>query len=385
MTHKSYLTANNSPTTGEEESSSTSTDLSRLTYTRRRRREGINKRTRRLSATEKRSLRKKTKKHQHRISDYFNCKLPGNQGTGHRIEDKVQTGDIRVYVQNPNGVKSKGAYFDDTVALKQLKQLEVDIIALPETNCNWKHKLTNAQWNNQVKRIWKHAKIFNSSINSVDPAKAYNRGRVSIIVTNKWASRVVDSRTDYLGRWSWVKLTGKRSQNLYCLAMYRPNPGNESDGHLLSVWNQQHQYLQQQYLNKEQIPPKIDPREKCLQDIQQWIDDHITSTNDKLIILTDANQCVTEKTKSLSLQKIISKNRLKDIFTHHHGETWLSSTKRGSKKIDHLMMMNIDPQIARRSGQLPHGIEFESDHRGMFADLDAQEMLYLTPNEPILN
>ena len=132
--------------------------------------------------------------------------------------------------------------------------------------------------------------------------------------------------------------------------MYRPNPGTESDGHLLTVWSQQHHTLQQKYLDKEKPPPKIDPRERCLHDLQQWINDHMTNTNDKLIILTDANQCIAEKTKSLSFQEIISKNNLQDIFTNQHGETWLPSTKRGTKKIDHIVMKNIDPQIARGSG-----------------------------------
>ena len=88
-THKPYLTDNNSPVEGEEDNSTTTQDLCRLTRIRRRRRVGINKRTRKLKATAKKPIERKTARDQQRINDYFNCKLPGNMGAGHRIEDKV--------------------------------------------------------------------------------------------------------------------------------------------------------------------------------------------------------------------------------------------------------------------------------------------------------
>lgn len=120
-THKPYLTNITSPTTEDEENSTTTQDLGRLTSIRKRRSVGINKRTRKLKATAKKPIEKKLVSNQRFISNYINCKPPGDQGSGHSIEDKVHKGDIRVYLQNPNGAKSKGAYYDDTVALKQLK------------------------------------------------------------------------------------------------------------------------------------------------------------------------------------------------------------------------------------------------------------------------
>ena len=65
--------------------------------------------------------------------------------------------------------------------------------------------------------------------------------------------------------------------------------------------------------------------------------------------MTDANQDLEEKTKILSMRKIKKKYNLQDIFINHHGETWLPSTKRSLKKIDHIVTKNIDPQIFRRS------------------------------------
>ena len=50
--------------------------------------------------------------------------------------------------------------------------------------------------------------------------------------------------------------------------------------------------------------------------------------------------------------------------------------------IDHILTKHISPHLIHRSGQLLHGQGFDSDHRAMFADIDAKTMLSLTPQEP---
>ena len=90
-----------------------------------------------------------------------------------------------------------------------------------------------------------------------------------------------------------------------------------------------------------------------------------------------------ETTKGISLNELASNKNLTSAFTH--GGSWLPSKNIGSKMIDHILTKNIDPQTFRRSGQLPHGLGFDSDHRAMFMDIDAETMLSLAPPEPVTN
>ena len=223
--------------------------------------------------------------------------------------------------------------------------------------------------------MWRHTKIFNSIITTADPDTSYDRGGFSLIVTNKWASRVVDHGSDPLGLWSWVKLKGKKDQHLYCLVMYRPNPDTVSGGNLLSTWIQQHRAILQPYLDQQNPHPTIDPQELCLLDLEIWIDEHIKIKNTKLIVLNDANQHLIENTRKLSLNQLVQKAKLTSVLHFLHGYTWLPSTKQGSKMIDQILTKNIDPSLIRQCGQPPYGDGFYSDHLSMFADLDANIIL----------
>ena len=126
--HKPYLSEKTSPTMGEEEARSTQ-DLQELTNRRRKTRAGAKKRRRKQKEAMKKLTRKETNIQQH-ITDFTNTKPPEEQGSGHTMEEKTHPEDLRVFLQNPNGVKTKGAYYEDSLALKLLKDKNVDIIAL---------------------------------------------------------------------------------------------------------------------------------------------------------------------------------------------------------------------------------------------------------------
>ena len=38
--------------------------------------------------------------------------------------------------------------------------------------------------------------------------------------------------------------------------------------------------------------------------------------------------------------------------------------------IDHILTFGVDPDLVHKAGQLPFGLGFHTDHRGLFADLD---------------
>ena len=174
---------------------------------------------------------------QQQFTEYAKLKYRVDTGSGDRITEKKGDTDIRVFLQNPNGVMGKDTYLDDRRALLSLKEWEVDVIALPETNKNWKLEWLRSKWSSEVRRIWRHAKVYTSSISEpIDKRATFIQGGVSIIVTNKWSSRVITHGADSLGRWVWVTMRGRQQQKITLVTMYRPNPGSVADGATI-VWS----------------------------------------------------------------------------------------------------------------------------------------------------
>ena len=69
---------------------------------------------------------------------YAQSKYVTDSGAGHSILEDKSAGDIRMFLQNPNSIMGKDTFHDDRRALLELREWGADIIALPETNKNWK-------------------------------------------------------------------------------------------------------------------------------------------------------------------------------------------------------------------------------------------------------
>ena len=202
------------------------------------------------------------------FTSYAKSKYDVDYGVGQSILQNKDAEDIRVYLQNSNGVLGKDTKYDDRQALLQLQEWDVNIIALPEANRNWKVPWLQDCWESEVQRVWRHTKVFNSSINT-DQRNTKIQGGVSLIVTNCWASRVVVHGEDPLGRWVWVRLRGKSNEMFTYMVMYRPNPGSPDSGPEM-VWTQQYQHQLQEVLDKEgDTESIIDPRKKILLDLNE--------------------------------------------------------------------------------------------------------------------
>ena len=170
---------------------------------------------------------------------YADKKYDSDPGTGHRITGVKQALDIWMFLQNPNGVMGKDTWLDNKRALLFLRKWGVDILSLPETNCNWTKEWLRNKWMGKAYRVWQHAKVFFTSIDQ--PASKYDnfvQGGACLIITGRWASRVMAHGSDSLGRWVWATLWGKQQERLTVVSLYCPNPGGDDSGPT-TVWAQQ--------------------------------------------------------------------------------------------------------------------------------------------------
>ena len=126
---------------------------------------------------------------QSKITQYAKMKYQVDPGAGDLIVTQKEKQDIRVYLQNPNGVMGLDTKFDDQRALLSLREWGIDIILLPETNRNWKKEWLQNKWKSEVQRVWRHSKVFFTSIDEpADPQADFVQGGACLIVTGKWAS-----------------------------------------------------------------------------------------------------------------------------------------------------------------------------------------------------
>ena len=131
---------------------------------------------------------------------YADKKYDSDPGTGHRITGVKQALDIWMFLQNPNGVMGKDTWLDNKRALLFLRKWGVDILSLPETNCNWTKEWLRNKWLGKAYRVWQHAKVFFTSIDQ--PASKYDnfvQGGACLIITGRWASWVMVHGSDSLG------------------------------------------------------------------------------------------------------------------------------------------------------------------------------------------
>ena len=85
----------------------------------------------------------------------------------------------------------------DSGALEQLRDSEIDIVGLAETNINWANKWAQAKWCRLIAKAWPGSRSFTTA----DGESVKLQGGVSLVVGRKWAAHVQDNGSNLLGRW----------------------------------------------------------------------------------------------------------------------------------------------------------------------------------------
>ena len=90
-----------------------------------------------------------------------------------------------------------------------------------------------------------------------------------------------------------------------------------------------------------------------------------------------------EQTTAYNLSDLLTDCQMRSTLEGAYLEQSLRSLGRGIKTIDHILTAGIGHEQVRKVGQLPFGLNFSSNHRAMFADLKADEILQLHMEEPV--
>ena len=267
---------------------------------------------------------------------------------------------VRLLLQNPNGISSEDDCFQYKLYMEQMKSLDVDIVALSETNINWRNYnvYKNIQEHRKTTFIHSHH-IVSSSTKTFDTP--YQPGGCSLTLCKHTTGRYHSSISDPLGRWSIVHLNTATSKPVTIICAYQVC--NTS----ITKVGPKTAYSQQWSILRDQGQLRPNPRKQFIKDLDTTISSY-HSRGHKLILCGDFTESIGDNEHGIDL--IITKYNLTDVIQYQHGQHQQSTYSRGNKCLDYILVsQNVLPAI-QQSAILPFDYVMSSDHRPIYVDFN---------------
>ena len=241
----------------------------------------------------------------------------------------------------------------------KMKEYEVDVWGWTETNINWTPNTTNAMKYMSTK-IFKNSHIATS--NSDDPAGQRQQGGTCTVIINNLVGRKITSGEDKkgLGRWSYIQISGRDYRKTIIITGYKPCIQEQCGDKTVTA--QQKRILKMQGSNK--TPRKQWDKDLC-NTINTW-----KQEGNKILWMGDLNRGLEDN----DVAEIIERTELYDIIGAIHGDTKINSHITGSRQIDFFLGTQGIVETVEKTGILPFYIGIDSDHRGMFCDIDKHQL-----------
>jgi exonuclease III len=291
---------------------------------------------------------------------YHQIKLTPMQTTNLPIGDDIneQTNIKTILFHNINGIKEEENWFQILMSMNELK---ADIFGFAEINQTMNHGIKQ-KWEGVTRKFFTYSRMIHSE--SDIPTENYKPGGTMTTVTGKWQAQISDKGSDDsgLGRWSFVKISSNK-QSLVIVTAYRPCVSQGPT----TAWMQQWTLLQ------ESGRTKPDPIKTFYEDIEKFLL-HWKQQHYEIILMMDANETIGDKPGGLA--PILGKVGLVDIIHNHHQIDDSTNTyARGSKRIDYILGTRKVLRHCEKSGMLPFGVGYQSDHRALFIKVDLSSIL----------
>ena len=288
--------------------------------------------------------------------------------------------DIRIFFQNVKGLTYSASGEDYDYYLSSTRALGADLVGMAETNTAWSHPHLRSLFQSRARQHMKRVKVTFSSPNpTIDPipdTETFQSGgtvtfSTGTLVPMVYGNDIVDPSG--LGRWSGHTLRGKENKHISVITAYRVCNGSIHTSSIGSAFNREYEHHRSEGIRSPR------PRKIILQDLQHTIIQLQTGGNSILLML-DSNALIDE---DRDLQEMIASCDLHDL---HHSfpapSTYLGSDKR---RIDHMFGCSAVVHSMSGSGSLSYLDGPQSDHRGLFVDINLRSLLGVFPDTPALH
>ena len=327
------------------------------------------------------------------LDDYLRSLPTGDCcGDDHRRRSSLAT---RVCFQNVNGVPEESDAPKQRRINSWLKDERVGIVLLAETKTHWPSIQEGQHWNDRMRQVTKNADCkgfyssvaFNNQQDRTAATSAFQWGGCIATVLNQVAHRSKEAGRDStgLGRWSYVRLQGKKlrslgngtsveplgevndnvrrpiSRDVVVVSAYRPNRQGTGPS---TVWAQHRSFFNSQRR-------KIDPRKAFVDDlckqIQRWRDEGC-----EVILGIDANEDVSINAPS-SIRHRFRECGLEEAILSSNPPTATHQRNQNHVPIDGIFATPGVPVLA--GGYYAFDEFFEADHRALWIDIDLTKAL----------
>jgi Reverse transcriptase (RNA-dependent DNA polymerase) len=308
-----------------------------------------------------------TRKYTQQIFPQYTDQLPkpnDNWGSSISTPDNTVT---RIYYQNINGLRVMTQQSKLQPHLKYMNDTGITISGFSETNTNWHYNNIKKTITTTIQTTFSNSSVAFSANRFRPPeASPYLPGGCMQMCRGHWTGRILRTIHDprRLSRWVGHTYRLKGSKTLTVITAYRPcrQQSNSSD-QIITATHQQTTLLY------DNTGKHLDPRQIFMDDIITLIKDIESDPNHSCILMWDANESLDDP--SGAIRRLIAETTLTDAFSHIAGKTCeIPTYSRGSKRIDFILTSQQLLPFIKRAGYLAFYESNESDHRGLFIDLD---------------
>jgi hypothetical protein len=282
---------------------------------------------------------------------------------------------FRLFFQNIKGLSLSNGSDDYKYYLSSFKTFGIDIAGLAETNTAWQHYHLQQDLKYTIRREFRQSKVvFGSPTTAVDKCAQtetfQSGGNMSFLhgplTSSVYGPPILDDTG--LGRWTGFTLRGQNEIFLSIITAYRTCGGNIRTASLGSTFTREYHFF------SDQGYPKPNPRQLFFDQIGSKIQD-LQDKGHHIILMMDANSDLTSDHHFL---EFTSRCNFHDLHSHDPSpSTYIGSP---SRRIDYMLGCGKIKEYMHRAGTLSYVDGPQSDHRGLFVDLQIPGFSrYLTP------
>ena len=285
-----------------------------------------------------------------------------DEWVGQRICEKAKS-VTRIWLQNLNGIDISNKFKHHMENMQYADRYEIDFFGFTETHLNQynSYVIDNMEALHAILHNGSQMISANTYTGNTETKKVF--GGVLSEVRGELAGKYCGGYRDRCGAYIYMDFMGKK-KGLRIIVLYRVNYATEEMAGDNTSWMNQHLWLKKHKINTN---PRLYVVEKIRTEIRNAQLQHM-----EVIVMGDINEDVmkdsgfNEEMNSLGLINMVDK-----CITAKN----VRSFQRGSKIIDGMWGTQNVIHGFKGGGFAPFEFLFTSDHRGLYVDLDLEQIL----------
>lgn len=280
--------------------------------------------------------------------------------------------------QNIKGLSHYSSGEDYEYYLQHLRDAQVDIAGLSETNTAWQHQILRHNFCGRARKAGDGMSktSFGSptpAIETIHPQETFQAGGSMTLSLGPWTTTIfckdIQDKTG-LGRWSGFSIRGKHNNTLSILTAYRTCDGSRRTAPLGSTFLRETEYFLNQKRDNNRHDLTVAARQIFLNDMRTQIL-ALQDAGHSILLMLDANATLLKDDDKF--RTMVDQCGLIDLQrSDPAASTYIGASAR---RIDYMLGCHKVMNSLQRQGSLAYHEGPQSDHRALYVDLDADQLL----------